>query len=213
MYFKGFKTKVNFCNRKRASLACAFAAVFYLAESTVLWAAEEAAEGAAQAKLDPLAWKSDLALWTAVVFLLVLVVLGKFAFGPIVKALDQREKNELDRLESVERANADAKALLEEYRHKLSDSEAEVRQIIFDAQKDAAKQAESIVADARKAAADERERALKDIQNASDSALQELAVKSADIATELAGKILKERIDASKHSQLIEEAVQKITQK
>lgn len=209
MYFKGFKTKVNFCNRKRASLACAFAAVFYLAESTVLWAAEEAA----QAKLDPLAWKSDLALWTAVVFLLVLVVLGKFAFGPIVKALDQREKNELDRLESVERANADAKALLEEYRHKLSDSEAEVRQIIFDAQKDAAKQAESIVADAKKAAADERERALKDIQNASDSALQELAVKSADIATELAGKILKERIDASKHSQLIEEAVQKITQK
>ena len=66
---------------------------------------------------------------------------------------------------------------------------------------------------AKKAAADERERALKDIQNASDSALQELAVKSADIATELAGKILKERIDASKHSQLIEEAVQKITQK
>ena len=60
MYFKGFKTKVNFCNRKRASLVCAFAAVFYLAESTVLWAAEEAAEGAAQAKLDPLAWKSDL---------------------------------------------------------------------------------------------------------------------------------------------------------
>ena len=101
MYFKGFKTKVNFCNRKRASLVCAFAAVFYLAESTVLWAAEEAAEGAAQAKLDPLAWKSDLALWTAVVFLLVLVVLGKFAFGPIVKALDQREKNERQREEHV----------------------------------------------------------------------------------------------------------------
>ncbi len=206
MSFNEFNTKKSFRRMKTTTLCAALASIVYFAETTALWA-EEAAEAVGEAKLDPLAWKGDLALWTAVVFLILLVVLYKFAFGPIVKALDQREKNEIARVEAAERANADAKALLEEYRQKLADSEEEVRQIVAGARKEAEKQADSIVESAKKAAANERERALKDIQAASDVALQDIAAKSAVLATSLAGKILKEQIDPAKHAELIKNAV------
>lgn len=215
MILNEFTTKKSVLSALRTtSLSAFFASVAYFAETAALWAVEvvDSAEEV-EAKLDPLAWKSDLALWTAVVFLILLGVLCKFAFGPIVKALDQREKNELARVEAAERANADAKALLEEYRQKLADSEEEVRQIVSNARQQAEKQADSIVETAKKAAANERERALKDIQAASDVALQDIAVKSAELATSLAGKILKEQIDPAKHSELIRDAVGEIAKK
>lgn len=212
MSFNEFNTKKSLRKVRITALSVALASLFYFVESTALWA-EEVAETAGEAKLDPLAWKGDLALWTAVVFLILLVVLYKFAFGPIVKALDQREKNELARVEAAERANADAKALLEEYRKKLADSGEEVRQIVSGARKEAERQADSIVETAKKAAANERERALKEIQTASDLALQDIAAKSAEMATTLAGKILKEQIDPSKHTELIKNAVGDIAKK
>lgn len=173
-----------------------------------------AAEGVEEAQtLEPLAWQTDLAVWTAVVFILVLVVLWIFAFGPIVKALDQRERSELDRLAAAEKNNADAKALLEQYRQKLSDSEDEVRKILGNAKSEAERQASALVDEAKRAASEERVRALKEIQNASDIALQEIAEKSAALATKLAGKIIGEEVDPAKHARLIETAVSEVVKR
>ena len=192
-----------------SSLSASVVFLLYWLETATVFA-QETAE-ASEARLDPLAWKGDLALWTAVVFLLLLLVLSKFAFGPIVKALDQREKNELAKVEATERANADAKALLEEYRRKLDDSNEEARRIVADAKKEVEIQADAIIESARTAAEQERARAIKDVQAASDAALRDLAEKTADLATSLAGKILKERIDPQKHSELVQSAVEKMT--
>ncbi len=185
-------------------------AVVLLASAGTLMAAE-GEEG--EKGLEPLSWQTDLAIWTAVVFVLLLVVLWRFAFGPIVQALDLRERNELDRLAAAEKNNADAKSLLEQYRQKLADSEEEVRKIMADAKAEAQKQAEAVVAEAKQSAADERARALKDIQNASDVALQEIAEKSAVLATTLAGKILKEEVDPAKHARLIQSAIDSVAEK
>ena len=183
------------------AVAVFFVALFAFAQTSTLFAEET------EQKLDPLAWRSDLALWTAVVFVLLLLVLKKFAFGPIVQALDQRERNENDRLAAVEKANADAKELLEQYKRKLADSEEEVRRILAEARDDAGRQAAAIVDEAKLAAQDERARAVQDVQAATDVALQEIATKSATLATELAGKLIRETIDPAKHKELIENAV------
>ncbi|MBR4976676.1 MAG: hypothetical protein IKY61_06435, partial [Thermoguttaceae bacterium] len=66
----------------------------FLAETSTLWASEHGGE---EATLNPMAWQTDLALWTAVVFLGLVAVLGRFAFGPIAKALDERERAEIER--------------------------------------------------------------------------------------------------------------------
>ncbi len=213
MFFNEFKFEKPLSDGKsNGFLLLVFSLVAFFAKTTSIWA-EEVSNAVAEPQLNPLVWKGDLALWTAVVFLILLLVLCKFAFEPIVKALDQREKNELGRVEAAERANADAKALLEAYRQKLADSEDEVRQIVADARRDASIRAKAIVEDAKQVASEERERTLRDIQSASDAALQDIAVKSAELATSLAGKILKSEIDPSKHKRLIEAAVGEMTKK
>ena len=204
MNLKTFKTRPRVRRLINEASVVAASAFAYWASSVSILAAEVEEE---EKGLEPLAWQTDLAIWTAVVFVILLVLLWIFAFGPIVKALDLRERNELDRIAAAEKSAADAKDLLNQYRRKLEDSEEEVRRILNDAIIDAQKQADAVVAEARQTAADERERALKDIQNASDVALQEIAEKSAILATTLAGKIIKEELDPAKHARLIENAV------
>ena len=187
----------------------AFFACSTFACSTTLWASE----GEQEARLDPLAWQTDLALWTAVVFILLVVVLWKFAFGPILKALDEREKYELDKRATIEKASDEAQKTLESYRQKLAESGEEARRLREEAKADAEKQATAIVAEARKAIAEERERANKEIRAAEDLALNELATRSAELATSLAGKIIQEKLNPAEHAKLVERVVSDITAK
>ncbi|MGI6400976.1 MAG: hypothetical protein ACOX0A_02505 [Thermoguttaceae bacterium] len=210
MNFSKFNTKNLVCRLMSGAAVFLMSALVFLTSSASALASE-GNEG--EAALYPLAWKTDLAIWTAVVFVLLLIILWIFAFGPIVKALDLRERNELDRLAAIEKNNADAKDLLEQYRQKLADSAEEVRKILSDAKVDAQKQAAAVVSEAKESAAEERKRALRDIQSASDVALQEIAAKSADLATTLAGKIINEEIDPEKHSRLIESALADVTRR
>ena len=73
-------------------------------------ASEHGAEGGNP--LNPLeSIRGDLALWTAVTFLVVLAILWKFAWGPIMAGLDKRESYVHAQRTDAEKANADAKAL------------------------------------------------------------------------------------------------------
>lgn len=166
------------------------------------------------AGLNPLeSFQKDLAVWTAVVFIGLVLVLGKFAFRPIATALDQREQTMADQVASAEKANADARQLLEQYQQRLAGSEEEVKQMLENAKTDAQQAADSIIQKAKQTAENEHKRALNEIEAATDNALQELASRSADLATNLAGKILKQEIDSKRHSELIGRAVNQFSKK
>ena len=151
--------------------------------------------------------KKDLAFWSAVIFIGLVIILAKFAFKPIVTALDQREQQVADNIAGAERANQEAKELLAQYRDKLSEAEGEVKAIVEAGKKEAERAGELIVAKARDAAEAERIRAAKEIEAATDGALQELAVRSADLAVSLAGKIIRKNLDTDSHADLIQTAV------
>ncbi len=178
--------------------------------STVYASADPAAaaEGDMSEKLNPIRFETDTALWTAVVFVLVVLVLGKFAFTPIVQALDQREQSVADNIAAAEKANLDAKEMLGQYRQKLVDAQEEVKQLLDAGKKEAEAAGLAIVEKAKQAAESERIRVTKEIEAATTGALQELAEKSATLATTLAGKIIKTKIDASAHKDLINQAIQ-----
>src|SRR5437870_2154081 len=72
-------------------------------------------------------FKGDLGLWTLVVFLVLLVVLRKWAWRPLMEAVDAREKHMRDALSEAERAREQAKALLAEHDKKLAEVQIEVR--------------------------------------------------------------------------------------
>ena len=152
---------------------------------------------------------ADLALWTAVTFVLVLIVLWKFAWGPIIEGLDKREQYVLDQRSDAEKANADARALLEDYKAQLANAKAEIQQMKADAAVSAEKAAAIVMNKAIASVEAEKKAATQEIASAKIQAQKELAAQSAALAVELAGKILKKELTPQAHQKLIDQAVAK----
>lgn len=155
----------------------------------------------------PLSYDPDLAIFTAVIFLLLLLVLGKFAWGPIIDALDRRENSLADKLEEADRHQREARALLAEYEKKLAVASEQVNVMIEKGRREAELQAQRIVDDATEVARAEKSRAVAAIQAAKEEALRELADKSVDTAFGLAGKVLGREIRPAEHTALVREAI------
>ena len=171
----------------------------------------EGGHGGGDGGINPLKVKGDLALWTAVIFLLLVAVLWKYAWGPIADGLDKREKRIADEIASAEKTNVEARELLAEYQQKLAASQGEIRQMLEDARRDAEQVGQEVVDKARGEARAEHQRALAEIELATAGALKELAERSASLAVELAGKIVDARLDPAAHAGLIEQAVADFT--
>jgi F-type H+-transporting ATPase subunit b len=177
--------------------------------STAVCCAPAAAAEAGDAS--PTTVRGDLTIWTAVVFLVVLAILWRFAWGPISQGLAKREEEIAGQIAEAHRSNEAAKQLLAEYESKLSDAKDEVRGLLDDGRRRAEQLAHEMLERAKQDAANQRRQALEQIESATAGALQELAERSAELAVELAGKIVRARLDPSDHARLVEEAVAQFT--
>jgi F-type H+-transporting ATPase subunit b len=156
--------------------------------------------------------RSDLAFFTFVVFLLLIAILWKFAWGPIAAGLDKREHGIAGQIAEAQRMHEEAKQQLADYERKLATAADEVRAIVEQGRKDGERVKQDILTEARAGADAERARAVRDIEAATDSALKSLAERSANLAVELAGKIVKSKLTPDDHARLIQEAVAKFPQ-
>ena len=155
----------------------------------------------------PAEFRSDLAIWSLAVFLLLLGLLGKFAWKPIMEGLDKREQGIEHQIAETKAANEEAKRMLVSYERRLAEASDEVRGMLEEARRDAESTKQSIVVEARKAAEDEQARAKHEIGLARDEALSSIAQKAGDLAVEVAGKFLREKIGKDDHSKLIRDSV------
>jgi F-type H+-transporting ATPase subunit b len=170
--------------------------------ASVLLLASSGGEGA-----NPLEWKNDLALWTAVVFLGLLAILWKSAWKPISQGLDKRERNMADQIAQAEAANAKAKEILADYERRLAEAEEQVRAIVAQGRRDAEKAGRVLIDKAKDDAQAEFNRAVAQIDAATAAAIKELADRGVTLAVELAGKIVQAKLNAADHARLIEQAV------
>ena len=160
--------------------------------------------------LNPLSLESiqqDLAIWTAVVFLLLLAILTKFAWKPLAEGLDKREQHVADQIAEAEAANEKAEQILADYRRQLAAAQDQVHDILNQGRRDAEQQGHVLIDKAKEEAQAEHQRALKQIEAATAAAIKELADQSATLAVELAGKIVRAKLSPNEHSRLIDEAV------
>lgn len=159
---------------------------------------------------NPLTINPDLALFTAAIFVVLLIVLSKFAWGPIVAALDSRERQIADNIDEAQRAADDAKQQMADYEVKLSEAADEVRAMLDEARRDAESTRQRIVNEAQDAANEEKQRALREIDLAKRQALEELWQESVDRAFDLAGQVVGRELDAKDHAKLIQESADKL---
>src|SRR5437762_6262633 len=149
----------------------------------------------------------DMAIYTFVLFLILLAVLYKFAWGPIALALERRENTIARQIEEAQLASQKGEQLLHQYEAKLAAATDEARQIVAGARKDAELAKDKIVAEAREAAQRERDRAVSDITVAKNQALDQIAQKSVQTAVSLASHILRREVQPQEHEAIIGEAI------
>jgi F-type H+-transporting ATPase subunit b len=151
------------------------------------------------------------ALWTVVIFVLVLWVLGKFAWGPLLAGLRAREDFIRESLETARRERAEAGDRLREYQEKLAGARAEATAIIDEGRRDADAVKRKIEEQARQESDKMIERARREIDAATAEATRQLYKLSAHLATELASRILGRELDPKDHERLIAESIAEIS--
>lgn len=149
----------------------------------------------------------SLAIWTVVVFGCLLLVLGKFAWKPLMTALHEREAHLEHVLQDTEKARNEAEAIAARHRKELALAADQVRALIEEARKEATVAANSIIQKAQAEAEESRKRAEREISGAKDQALMEIWSQTADLAVSVAGKVLGKELGESDHRRLVEMAM------
>ena len=147
------------------------------------------------------------AVWTLVIFVLVIVVLGKFAWTPLLEALQKREDFIRDSLEVAKEDRLAAEAQLKEYEKKLATAQGEATEIIEEAKRNAETLRARLEDKARQESENMLDRARREIDIAKQSAVKELYSTSAQLATDIAGRVLQRELTAADHERLIEESI------
>lgn len=166
-----------------------------------------ASEGAAP----PLQFRVDTALFSLIIFLILIFVLYRFAWKPIAEGLDKREKGIADNIENARVAREQAEANLRQYEAQLAGAHAEREAIIKEARVEAEAAKSRILAEAQAEAQRERDRAMADIEAARNQVVRELAEKSVDSAVTLAGNIVGRSLQKDDHAKLIEDSISRFT--
>ncbi|UOY94537.1 F0F1 ATP synthase subunit B [Ectobacillus sp. JY-23] len=140
-------------------------------------------------------------VYQLVIFLILLALLRKFAFGPLMGIMKQREEHIAGEIEAAERNNAEAKKLVEEQRTAMAQSRQEAKELIERAKKQAEEQKEGIIAAAKAEAEAVKASAVQEIQREKEQALAavqaQVAALSVQIASKVIGKELKEEDQAA----------------
>jgi len=171
------------------------------------------ASGGGEGGANPFAGDVGNALWTMVIFVLVVLVLGKFAWGPILGALQKREEFIRDSLAQAKKDREDAEARLREYTAKLHAASAEATAIVDEGRRDAEALKRQIEADAKAEGVKLIERAKREIGIASDTAIKQIYDLSGKLATEVASKVIRKEVNAQEHSRLIADALEDLRQR
>jgi F-type H+-transporting ATPase subunit b len=146
-----------------------------------------------------------LSFWTAVTFILLIVVLGKFAWGPILAMIETREKTIADAIEAARRERAEAEKAAAEMRTALEKARAESAEIVRRNQAEVAAAKAELLAAARKDSEELLAQARKTIAEERRKTIAELRSQVVDLAIEAAARLVQLNMDPARHKQLIEE--------
>ncbi len=142
-----------------------------------------------------------------ITFFAVVFVLGKFAWKPILSALQQREQFIRDSLDQAKKDREQAEARLKEYGEKLDRARTDATGIVEEGRRDAEEVRRKILADAKRESDAVAARAKKEIEIARDDAIKQLHDQTILLATSVAGKMVRRDLGEGDHRELLDEAL------
>jgi F-type H+-transporting ATPase subunit b len=154
-----------------------------------------------------LSLEPGMLIWTFITFALLLWILKKIVWKPLLNALEGREHRIASDLDRAEDARKDAERILAEHRSLMENSEREARKLIDEAKATAEALKQGIVDGANEQARQMIAQARTEIQREKDTAITQLRSEVADLAVRAAGKILGEELDTARHKKMVDDFI------
>lgn len=153
-----------------------------------------------------------LLAWTVLTFVLLLVVLKKVAWGPILDALDARENEIKDALNAAEKAREEAERVSSDYEDSIRKAQAEAQQIISDAKTAGEKVKLDLKTIANEKADEIIEKAKAQIDTERVRVISEIKTVAIEISLSAAAKVIEKNLDSDDNRKLVNEALEGIGQ-
>jgi F-type H+-transporting ATPase subunit b len=147
------------------------------------------------------------AILTLIIFGIVLYILGKKAWPPLLKVLHEREQAIHTALANAKREREQAEALLAQYKHQIDEARKEATAIVEEGRRDAAEVRRRMQDEARKESDEMIDRARREIKLATDVAIKDLHDQTADLAVQVAAGIIRKELKADDHRELVTESL------
>jgi len=151
-----------------------------------------------------------LFIWTILTFLALLFLLAKFAWRPLLQALEDRQNAIRKSLDDADQARQELAQVQEESKRIVSKARAEAESIISDTRANAAKLQEELKAKAREEAERIRANAQKEIQQQTDRSLALLRSEAVDLSLLIASKLIQRNLSKEDNDRLIDAALKQV---
>jgi len=176
--------------------------LFVALTGAVAWAEEAAPPPGEGSQIPPTDW--GLQIWTLVTFVILLVLLAKFAFKPIAEALDRRGETIKKSIDDAEKSRVDAKKLMEDYQKQIADARNEAGKVIEEARQLGERVRKEVVEKANTEASAVAQRAQEEIVRQKEKGIQELKDTVASLSVQIASKVIEKEVNEATHRQLID---------
>ena len=154
---------------------------------------------------------TNVMFWTLVIFIVLLIVLGKFAYPPILGYAAAREKRIQDALDESRRQREEAERILEEQRQELARARSQAQEMIAEGKTAAEKIRADMLSQARTEQEALMERTRSDIARERDQMLESLRREAVDLALAAASKLLHQRVDAEADRKIVRDYLAQVS--
>ncbi|MEZ4417408.1 MAG: F0F1 ATP synthase subunit B [Gemmatimonadota bacterium] len=152
-----------------------------------------------------------LSFWTVLTFGALLFVLTRFAWKPLLSALDAREARIRATIEDARRLKEESETLLEENRLQLAEARREAQRIVAESREAAERVRKDIEEKARLEGQTLLERARRDIEHERDAAIEALRKESVELALSAASKLIQRNLDSESDRALVMDYLSRIS--
>ncbi len=144
-------------------------------------------------------------IWTVIIFVLLMIFLGKYVWKPILKALEDREGRIRESLEKADKVAADAEKAIAEQKAQLDKQRQEMTEAMRRTREEAEKGARDLLEKARKEAAETAEQARRQVEEERKKAIEQIRSETVDIALAAASHLLKKTLGSEDHKKIVDE--------
>jgi F-type H+-transporting ATPase subunit b len=152
----------------------------------------------------------DLTVWTIVIFAILFLVLRKFAWGPILEGLQNREHSIESAIEEAKRVRDEMAKQSAEFQRQIADANQQIPKLLEQARRDAEHLREEMRTQAAADINAERQRLRREIEVARDQALQDIWNQAANLATVISARAIRKALAPEDHRRLVDEALSEI---